>query len=472
MDKNIRFKIALTIAIVGILSLVSGTSYAILKDSVTSEHEQIIKSGSVLLKLTESYEGINKNIVILSDAEGLIQEETYNFNIRNIGSVSAKYDLKLVNATPDSYTGNVLDEKYVKVGLEINGEEHGPFSLEEIENIIDTNTINKNEIINYKLRIWLDEEKESELANMENYKSFLNIEVEANQNEYGNSRLATRMLMAKVGESGLEEVTHEADSTLQIGATESLTEYRFRGGNDVVTNNYIYFNCEDINNQTADTCELYRIIGVFPTDDGTGKIENRVKLIKAENYGNNYWNSNGTNNWAEPATLNTTFNTTYWGTINASYQQLIGNTKYYLGGYNDSEVLTSLMYTYERKISGSDYYYSGSQTNWIGKIALMYASDYGYGANSTCSESTNLYNYNTNSCSNNNWLLLGSIEWILPHYSDDSDYAFFVRSDGYVSYGSVNSNDYGVRPVLYLTANAQFNDIGDGTSGNPYQLKG
>ncbi|CDA23614.1 unknown [Mycoplasma sp. CAG:611] len=25
--------------------------------------------------------------------------------------------------------------------------------------------------------------------------------------------------------------------------------------------------------------EVWRIIGVFPTDDGTGKIENRIKII-------------------------------------------------------------------------------------------------------------------------------------------------------------------------------------------------
>ena len=66
--------------------------------------------------------------------------------------------------------------------------------------------------------------------------------------------------------SGLYTITHPADNTLQIGATESITEYRYRGANP---KNYVTFNGE-----------TWRIIGVFPTDDGTGKIENRIKLIK------------------------------------------------------------------------------------------------------------------------------------------------------------------------------------------------
>ena len=65
--------------------------------------------------------------------------------------------------------------------------------------------------------------------------------------------------------SGLYTITHPADSTLQIGATESITEYRYRGASP---KNYVTFNNE-----------VWRIIGIFPTDDGTGKIENRIKII-------------------------------------------------------------------------------------------------------------------------------------------------------------------------------------------------
>ena len=41
----------------------------------------------------------------MGDEEGLLQEGTYDFNVKNIGSSPAKYDLKLINEVPSTYTG-------------------------------------------------------------------------------------------------------------------------------------------------------------------------------------------------------------------------------------------------------------------------------------------------------------------------------------------------------------------------------
>ena len=59
--------------------------------------------------------------------------------------------------------------------------------------------------------------------------------------------------------SGLYTITHPKDTTLQIGNDKDITEYRYRGASP---KNYVTFNNE-----------VWRILGVFPTDDGTGKIE-------------------------------------------------------------------------------------------------------------------------------------------------------------------------------------------------------
>ena len=178
---NKKYIISLLIALFGIVSLLGGTSYAVLKGTNSDSNEQIIKTGSVELKLTENFDNINKKVTIMNDEEGLLQEETYNFNIKNIGDVPAKYDLKLINEVPSSYTGKVLDTKYIKIGLEINGEEYGPMSLEKVKNVIDSDIIYKNEIINYKLRIWLDKSKEEEISKLEDYKAFLKLKIEAEQ---------------------------------------------------------------------------------------------------------------------------------------------------------------------------------------------------------------------------------------------------------------------------------------------------
>ena len=125
------------------------------------------------------------------------------------------------------------------------------------------------------------------------------------------------------------------------------------------------------------------------------------------------------------------------------------------------------MYQYERKINGSTYYNGSNSNNWVGKLALMYASDYGYAASDACAQTLN--NYDNATCINNNWLFKGNAEWILPQVASSSLIAFGVHSDGYVSYDRVSINPLGVRPVLYLISSVQITG-GDGTSSNPYTL--
>ena len=263
-------------------------------------------------------------------------------------------------------------------------------------------------------------------------------------------------LTNNVNDSGLYTITHSADSTLQIGATESITEYRYRGASP---KNYVTFNNE-----------VWRILGVFPTDDGTGKIENRIKLIKDQSIGEYKWDTSGSNNWARPGTLNTKLNTTYLNSLDTISKNMIGNTKYYLGSYNKTAIQKDVMYQYERKIQNttSDKFYYGTNPNsWVGKLGLMYASDYGYAVSDECTQT--LYNYNNATCKNNNWLFKVNSEWILPPSANASSSASGVFSGGIVSMSVVNNFQYGVRPVLYLTSSAKITG-GNGTIGSPYTL--
>ena len=262
--------------------------------------------------------------------------------------------------------------------------------------------------------------------------------------------------------SGLYTITHPADSTLQIGATESITEYRYRGASP---KNYVIFNGE-----------IWRIIGVFPTDDGTGNIENRIKIIKDQSIGEYEWETDSSNNWTG-ATLNTELNTTYLNSLDSTSKSMIGQAKYYLGGknvtYNNGYADTPLQfYSYERKISESSYYYGSNPTNWVGKLGIMYLSDYGY-ASSNC-ENKRIYDKNSSSndiraCNTTNWLFKSINEWILPQNASGSFNAFSVGSVGVVLSGIVGGDQNGVRPVLYLISSAQITG-GNGTSSSPYTL--
>ena len=176
-----KYIISLLVTVLGIMGLISGTSYAILSGDTESTNEQVIKAGSVELQLTENYNNINTGAYIVKDEEGLLQETVYEFFVKNIGTVPAKYDLKLLNEAPSGQTA--ISDSYIRVGLEVNGEEMGPMGLSNVSNIIDSNTIYENEIIRYKMRIWFDINHASQIQNSTN-NAYLNLSVEAKQAEY------------------------------------------------------------------------------------------------------------------------------------------------------------------------------------------------------------------------------------------------------------------------------------------------
>ncbi len=269
---------------------------------------------------------------------------------------------------------------------------------------------------------------------------------------------ATEFAQAKVGTDGLEQITHTIDNTLQVD-NKFATEYRYRGGN---VNNYVTFNNE-----------TWRIIGIIPTEDTNGNVESRIKIIKDESIGNKKWNETSSNDWTT-ATLNTYLNNDYYNTLTTDAKNMIGTTKYYLGGYNTSEITSDVMWQYERKneANRTGYYYGTNpimQNDASKKIALMYASDYGYASSKKCT--SNLYNYNDSaSCiTTNNWLDKSQYEWLIPQSSDSFNGIFGVSSAGCVLSDSVRSNGNGARPVLYLSSNVKISG-GEGTSQKPYML--
>ena len=156
----------------------------------------------------------------------------------------------------------------------------------------------------------------------------------------------------------------------------------------------------------------------------------------------------------------------------------LGGTDY--SHYSTSSAgLASHWYGYERGTT----VYSGHATNWIGKIGLMYPSDYGYATsgNSTTDRATclskELYNwasYNWDSasdCYSNDYLFNDSYDqWTLAPNSSGFNDAIIVGTRGSVI-GNRNVNaTYEVRPAVFLKSNISITD-GAGSSASPYQLK-
>ena len=282
-------------------------------------------------------------------------------------------------------------------------------------------------------------------------------------------------------------------------------------------NNYIYFNCSDYSNQSASTCELWRIIGVF---------EGKIKIIRNESIGNYSWDNKNTTTGAEDArgkndwttarlmkllnpskyytvdsndnnlgqslyynstsgkcykdqnnaTVDCNFTST--GIKNDITRNLIEEANWNLGGWNTSVIYPNQIYEYERGTT----VYSGRPTTWKGKIALMYPSDYSYAADLTkCKSSTDAdatdltlgyFNSDVNDyqCRKNDWLFNSDGQWLLTPDFVRAYQVWYVNSTGY----ALHNRDafygiYGVRPVLYLNSTQEL-ESGEGTSNNPYKL--
>ena len=512
MKEKKGIKISIILTLIGVVSLVTGITFAIYENTINAGKSQVIKTGVVNFTLTESTNGlVLDNLQELTDYEGMAQETFYEFTIKNIGNTITDYEISLVDKPNSSYTGTILNEKYIKVGLLKNNSEEIIVNLKEVNRLIDKVTLDVDKSANYKLRLWLDLKDITDEAKeaLVGQKIFLALKINGIQN-MENITIATDKLIALTNNkdnSGLYTITHPKDSTLQIGNDKDIIEYRYRGKDP---KNYVKFNNE-----------TWRIIGVFPTDDGTGKIENRIKLVRNDSIGEYKFDDGTTaynyskqdnlmllqdnnklkakyleeskkydvmltapdsgcisckNNWEKPTSLNRYLNGTYYNSLLSEDKNMVESVKYYLGGYSSSTSITTQdIYNYERKKIVSDSSYGEFNiATWVGKLSLMYASDYGY-ASSNC-ESKKLQDVNSTTndlriCNDTNWLYnIKKNEWLLPRIfgADSSSGTFTLSTKGYISADVINNPNF-VRPTLYLNSYIQITG-GDGTSANPYTL--
>ncbi len=250
-------------------------------------------------------------------------------------------------------------------------------------------------------------------------------------------------------------VFNHTAGTQQNGWTpDELKSYRYIGADP---NNYVTFN---------DEVAGWRIIGIETVDDGTGKKEKRIKLIRKDlltpdmswdNKPNGTGSSEdeyGSNDWTDSRLmylLNPNHETEqtgvsgsiYWnrqsgkcpygsnnGTIACDFSEvgllsearkMIGDAKWFLGGTADYKSAdngaANHFYGYERGEETCTTKGKCKQirkTNWTGRVGLMYPSDYGYAtsggssANREYCLAETMYYWDLGSdnsvCYNNDWL--------------------------------------------------------------------
>ena len=284
---------------------------------------------------------------------------------------------------------------------------------------------------------------------------------------------------------------HDADLT--NGAQDN--NYRYSGANP---NNYVCFGPGAESEGTCANDNLYRIIGLFD-DDKDGNYQ--IKLIKSDyttsamlgtdgrDYNGAYssstsnykgsmetstiaiyrWNydtsvsSSGSNNWTTSEFNTINLNTNYWNYLGTTWQNLIAETTWHLGGMTSNKYTAKEFYNGERNNSG----YGSNPTTYSDEIGLMYPSDYGYAASSDA-WTNNLFDYDNSTITANNWMYMGLVEWAITPCSSYSSKVFYVSSNGFVRDNYAHLG-YSVRPVFYLESNVQLQG-GSGTSIDPYRL--
>ncbi|MBQ9318948.1 MAG: hypothetical protein IJR82_04890, partial [Bacilli bacterium] len=280
--------------------------------------------------------------------------------------------------------------------------------------------------------------------------------------------------------------------------TDALTDYRYIGED---SKNYVYFNCSDLQNQNANTCEIWRIIGIFDVDDGDGHIEQRMKLVSNQFIINSSWDNRaseeynvgyGKNEW-EGSVIKNYLNGVYYDNLQPSAKNMIGNAKYFLGAIswkNDNAHygMTENIYEEERGLS---VYNNTRSTEWTGYVGLMYPSDaymiYAKGVNSTCYNDPyfcrKIYisgemTSEIPGAPEKGWIYNGNHAlnetekqsvWFLSPKKESGVYIQITYHDGSL-YNRWGYENYGIRPSVYLNSNTKFIG-GNGDINNPYKLK-
>ena len=173
--------ISFALGFIALCLILVGQSYAIFSGTFTDTNNQVVKLGNLEVVLNEPSTGIDLGLSPLSDVDGLLQEEVYTFTVENKGSVNSMYKVLIIDdeTSKASYSGTLLSKDIIRVGLEINGEEQGPYKLSELNELLNEKEIKKGKKDTYKLRLWIDES--ANIDDISEQQIFLKLKLEAEQ---------------------------------------------------------------------------------------------------------------------------------------------------------------------------------------------------------------------------------------------------------------------------------------------------
>ena len=419
-------KIGRVILIIGIICLIGiGLSFGYYLISSGQDENNVAGSKCFKLELTNQSKEITLDQMYpISDEEGM-SLTPYTFTLTNTCDIDASYSINL-----EMIEGTTLDSKYLDVVLNDSGIKlltsydlaDTVISGSTESRILTSGTLKSKESKDYTLRFWMDKA----------------VEDTNSMNKVFKSKIVVSAETTVIYQTLVEKVTELASiDTVNLASDDQDSNIRYIGANP---DNYIYFNCSDYNKQSLDTCEKWRIIGLFNNitkSDGTK--ENLIKIIRDEGIGEfsfDYKNNgagsstsdNGSNDWSDSQLMMMLNPTDYLKNgysnsndiISYNNQELYSKMgSYYNGtkGCSPSSIASSSTFSCNEvdfainglkndmtrsaiesvvwNLGGSASFdtltpslfysiergttvYSNRPSTWTGKIGLMYPSDYGY----------------------------------------------------------------------------------------------
>ena len=215
--------------------------------------------------------------------------------------------------------------------------------------------------------------------------------------------------------------------------------YFYRGTNP---NNYITFNGENAG---------WRIVSL--------EADGMIKIVKINSIGTMKWDDKNTNNWLQPASLNTYLNGTYYNSLTSTAQNQIG-----IHGFSIGSVV----------LANSDLMGQIEDENiaiWYGKVGLFSASEYirSNSDMSKCGIFEVLYN-NKTACNRTSWISNAfDGGWMISALNNTSGNSVRVEYTGALAGnngGTASGDD--VYPAVYLSSSVKLS--GNGTLSEPYEI--
>ena len=451
---------------------------------------------------------LNGNTSVVVPANG---NKTVYYKIRNTNNGTVRYGIgyKSVNAVVKVY----FDSESSSTGL-INKEENKFIKLYFENSSSSSETVYLTTILGY--------ENGGNLIVPNGYNLVTKF--------YSRNEGAAQKIVKLYEQASKTDVVNN-DITYQYDTNHNLMEdvagnVRYYGEDP---NNYIYFNCNTYPNTD---CEKWRIVGVFngkikiirdgiigeysydnkDTTTGASSVSGLndwntariMKLLNPSSYytldnndnGNGqslYWNSENGKCFAGQNNGLVDCDFTSIGIKNEETRNMISETTYSLKSYqkkysNLETPFTDIMYGIET--SKGIMYNENMKSTWTGKIALPYASDYGYASDfRLCNKKLSEYAENSD-CYLKNWMysiFTADENWLInPNATNDHDVLsvfryhkpvvhqgrvwYFTEYIGIVYEQRTASEVKGIAPTLFLNKDIDIS-AGNGTSDNPYQLK-